>query len=385
MSVSAEVASATNQQLAPVVDDLSAFVLGGRLQSRLPHHVANETDVRTPAQGFADAVDAERIGFRRVWLSERFNIKEAATLLSGMAAHTTRLEVGTGVIRSSDRHPKLMAATAATMQACYGDRFVLGLGQGEAEYNRVALGLAEAPGYPGLIDYVDILRRLWRGETIEYDGRAGSFHGLALGDVYHGGPPPVWYGSFGGPRAAAAVARAFDGIMLCPLLTPEATANARRNIDQACERVGRDPASVRVAQCVVTAADLDEYETRQQTYARAVTYMQIEHWAKATVRVNGWDLVPANKLREFDKFKGMASADEHFHRRDLMDATDLIPDEWIEATCAVGSASDCVRKFEEFSDAGADEIITYGTTPGQNAGVVAAWRDRGTPQRKAAR
>lgn len=368
--------SASGTELPPVVDDLSAFVLGGRLKSELPDDVANDTDVRTPAQGFADAVDAERIGFRRVWLSERFNIKEAAVLLSGMAAHTTRLEVGTGVIRTTDRHPKLMASTAATMQACYGDRFVLGLGQGEAEYNRVVLGLSESPGYQGLVDYVGILRRLWRGEKIEYDGPAGHHHGIALGDLYHGGPPPVWYGSFGGPQATSAVATAFDGIMLCPLLTPEATANARRGIDRACERIGRDPGTVRVAQCVITAADLDEYETRQQTYARAVTYMQIDHWAKATVRVNGWSLEPANRLREFDQFKGMPSADEQFHRRDLMDATELIPDEWITASCAVGTAADCVRKFEEFRAAGADEIITYGTTPGQNAGVVDAWRDR---------
>lgn len=366
---------------APVVDDLSTFVLGGRLQSQLPDGLANTTEVRTPIQGFADAIDAERIGFRRVWLSERFNIKEAATLLSGMAAHTSRLELGTGVIRPSDRHPKLMAAFAATMQACYGPRFVLGLGQGEADYNRVALGLSAAPGYAGLVDYVGLLRQLWRGERVDYDGPAGSFHGLAMGDTYHGDPPPVWYGSFGGPRAARAVAEAFDGIMLCPLLTPGATRAARKNIDVACERIGRDPGTVRVAQCVITAPDLDEFETRQQTYARAVTYMQIDHWAKATVKVNNWDLAPAVRLQQADEFAGMASADEHFHRRDLMEATRFIPDEWIAESCALGTSEQCVDKMLEFRNAGADEIIIYGTTPGQNQGVVESWRARASSGR----
>jgi probable F420-dependent oxidoreductase len=362
--------------LAPVVDDLSAFVLGGRLRSQLPTEVRNETEVRTPAHGFADAQAAEQVGFRRVWLSERFNIKEAGTLLSGMAAHTTRLEVGTGVVRPTDRNPKLMAAWGATMHACYGPRFVLGLGRGEAEYNRIALGLARSPGYDALVDYVQILRRLWAGETIDYEGPAGRYANMALGDLYEGPAPQVWYGSFGNARACDAVARAFDGIMLCPLLGPQATAATRRHLDAACQRIGRDPASVRIAQCVITAPELDELETRQLLHARAVTYMQIEHWAKYTVATNGWDIGPALKLQELKQFAGMASADEKFHRRDLLDAADLIPQEWIDETCAYGSIDDCVRKFAEFRAAGADEIVTYGSTPQQNAGVVSAWRAR---------
>lgn len=360
--------------LAPVLEDISGFVLGGRLKSHLPPDVRNETEVRTPAQGFTDGIEAERLGYRRVWLSERFNIKEADIILGGIAAKTSRLEVCTGVIRTTDRHPKLMAAMGATMHACYGPRFVLGLGMGEAQYNREALGMIGAAGYDGLTDYVDILKRLWRGETVNYHGPAGAFSNMALGDIYEGPAPEVWYGSFGNPKASQAVARAFDGIMLVPLLTPEATAAAKQNIVRECERIGRDPATVRIAQSVISAPELDELETRQLCHARAVTYMQIEHWAKYTCNTNRWDMGPALKLQQHKKFQGMMAADEKFHRKDLMDATDLIPESWITETCAFGSIDSCIRKLLEFKDAGADEIVTYGSTPGQNARLLDAWR-----------
>jgi 5,10-methylenetetrahydromethanopterin reductase len=48
---------------------------------------------------------------------------------------------------------------------------------------------------------------------------------------------------------------------------------------------------------------------------------------------------------------------------------------------ALGSIDDCVRKLQEFKDAGADEIATYGNTPGQNARLVAAWREHSTTRR----
>jgi len=140
-----------------VLSDLSAYLIGGRVvpEGRPGRY---ETDARTPAQGVADGVDAERIGFRRVFLSERWNLKEAAVILSAVAARTERIEVASGIITTAARHPLHMAGMAATLQATFGPRFVLGLGRGNPGWLTGA-GL-EMTGYAGLADYVDILRRL---------------------------------------------------------------------------------------------------------------------------------------------------------------------------------------------------------------------------------
>ena len=100
---------------AYAIDDLSAYVIAGRVKVQ-PSPVS-ETAARTPAQGVDDGVVAERIGFRRVFLSERWNLKEAGALLGRIAARTTRIGVGAGVIPPAPRHPMHAAGFASTMQS----------------------------------------------------------------------------------------------------------------------------------------------------------------------------------------------------------------------------------------------------------------------------
>jgi probable F420-dependent oxidoreductase len=359
----------------PVVDDLSAFLISGRVVSRRPVDTRDETGARTPVDGIEDGVAADRLGFRRVFISERWNLKEVAVLLAAVAARTPRIELATGLVSPARRNVLHMAAFGATMHACFGPRFVLGLGRGDHSYLR-SEGL-RTQGFDGLCDYVEIVRRLWAGETVTYEGPAGRYDGIKLGDIYEGEHPKVWYGTFALPKGANAIARSFDGVLLPPVLTPAATAAAVARIRQACERIDRDPASVRICQCVITAPDLSDDETRALAHARAVTYLQAPEYGDALVRANEWDIAPVEKLRAHNHFQGNKQmADLAYHRIQLMEPAQLIPDAWMNQTCALGSVDQCVSQLQRFRDAGADEIATYGSTPAQNAGLIEAWRAR---------
>lgn len=359
-----------------VVDDLSAYLIAGRVVSHLPAELPNETSARTVAQGIADGREAERLGFANAYLSERWNLKDAGVLLGAVGAGTERIGLGTGLVSPARRHVLHMAAFGATMHAAFGPRFVLGLGRGDHAYLRHE-GLRTA-GFAGVVDYVRILHRLWAGETVTYDGPAGSYRDIKLGDVYTGPRPRVYYGTFGLPRAAAAVAEVFDGVILPPMMTPEATARSVHRLRTACAAIDRDPASLRIVQCVVTAPDLDDDEARTLAHARAVTYLQAPEYGRALVRVNDWDMAPVQRLRdslaEAQRQAGDELADTAFHRFQLMEAARLIPDEWMSSTCGFGTAEQCATTLRQYRDAGADEVSTYGSTPGQNAGVLAAWR-----------
>lgn len=298
-----------------VVDDLSAFLIAGRVISHHRPDAVDATGSRTPVDGINDGVMAEALGFRRVFLSERWNLKEGEGL--------------------------------------------------------------RTQGFQGLCDYVDIVRRLWGGETVSYDGPAGRYDNIKLGDTYEGPQPKVWYGTFGLPHAAQAVARAFDGVLLPPVFTPDATAAAVARIRSACDRVGRDPETVRICQCVITAPDLSDDESRALAHARAVTYLQAPEYGDALVRANGWDTGPVEKLRAHPQFSGRTEmADLGFHRIELMEPSRLIPEAWMQETSALGSVRECVAKLQQFRDAGADEIATYGSTPGQNVELIDARRRR---------
>ena len=358
-----------------VLSDLSAYLISGRVVE-VTTATTHETDARTPAQGVQDGVDAERIGFRRVFLSERWNLKEAAVVLSAVAARTERIELASGIITTAARHPLHMAGMAATLQATFGPRFILGIGRGNPGWLSGA-GL-EMTTYAGLTDYVDILRRLWRGEHVAYSGPLGQFSHLQLEDVHDLQAPPVWFGTLGQPVAARTAAACFDGVLLPPVFTPEATESIVRRLRAECERIDRDPAGLRICQSVITAPDLDESETRALAHARAVTYLDAPGYGEMLVRLNGWDPAPLARLRDHKQFDGMQTtvSDLSFHRYQLLGPAALVPDEWMEQSCALGSVADCVQTLRRFRAAGADEIVTYGSTPNQNSAVADAWRQK---------
>ncbi len=360
--------------LAPVVEDMSAFIIAGAVSAD-PDRFERETEGRTPAQGLQDGVDAEQLGFRRVWLSERWDIKQADVILSGIAARTHRLELCTGVIAPTTRRLWAVASLAATMQACYGERFVLGLGRGDNGGMR-AMGLS-AVRFTTLVEIVDICRRLWAGETVTYDGPAGRLDRFAFSETYPGNPPPVWFAGFAYEKSLDTIAQAFDGVMLPPTVTPEFVAAAKQRIVTACEKHDRDPGEVRIAVPVVTAPDLDEIESMSISAGRIVTYLEHREYGDALARANQWDPKIVERLRNHEQFQGLRGpADFAFHRHQLLGPASVLPTEWIHDTCAIGSVDEVVTNLARFIDAGADEIATYGSTPRQNSAMIAAWRDR---------
>jgi probable F420-dependent oxidoreductase len=359
--------SALDGDIAPVVTDMSTYLISGRVRSSEPEDPRLGRSVR---QGVQDGVDAERLGFRRVFISERHDIKEAGVILGGVGALTSRVEIGTGAVSVPSRDPRMAAALGATMQAAYGPRFILGLGRATAGF----MG-QKAITYRALTDYVAIIRRLWRGETVHYEGPAGSYQGIRLQDTYDGPPPQIWGVLLGGPVACRTAANIYDGVILNPFLTAEAVSNAVGWIRQECTRIDRDPTSIRICHPIVTACELDDLETRLLCHARAVTYFQYDQ-GEVWMRLNGWPEEFCDTLRQHAQLNTVASADQHFHRRDLLGPASLIPDEWMQDTCGIGTPAECVTTLQRYRDAGADEVILYGSAPSQNAKLIRAWANR---------
>ncbi|MFE9750151.1 TIGR03857 family LLM class F420-dependent oxidoreductase [Saccharothrix saharensis] len=362
------------EELAPVVEDISAWIVAGAVGSD-PDRFRRPTDGRTPAQGVQDGVDAEKLGFRRIWLSERWNIKLADVILAGVAARTTRLGIGTGAIVPTTRHAWATAALGATMHAAFGERFILGLGRGEKDALK-GMGIKVAT-VEAMLDYIDIYRRLWAGEAVRYDGPAGRFDHLRFAQTYHGKPPEIWLAGMAKDRGAEVIAKACDGVLLPPMFTPEATGKAVERIRAACERIDRDPATVRVCVPVVTAPEMDESETMAISAGRLTTYLQFRYYGDMLAAENGWDPEPIRRLRGHEQFRGLdRSADHTFHRHQVLGPAAELPWDWITDCSAIGSVDECVASLQRFRDAGADEVATYGSTPMQNAALIAAWRHR---------
>ncbi len=93
--------------------------------------------------------------------------------LDAMAAATTRLRVGTFVLNNDLRHPVLVARDAAALDLLSEGRLELGIGAGHAEPEYAALGVPfdrPAERVARLAEAIGILRRLFDGDTVTFDG-----------------------------------------------------------------------------------------------------------------------------------------------------------------------------------------------------------------------
>jgi 5,10-methylenetetrahydromethanopterin reductase len=336
--------------------DLAVYVLPGR--------------VSDPGAGIAEAAEAEAAGFGAVYVSERLDLKDAGVTCGAVVATTDRVRVGTALIHQSTRHPLAIAAMAATLQTMSGGRFVLGLGRGLGAL-APSLGVPP-PTLAGLEHLVSVLRRLWAGERITEAGPAGSFRGLRFTDLPPVNPPPVLFGTIG-PRGLELAGRAFDGVILHPFLTVEAVRRSVKKVREAAERAGRDSSKVRIVSTLVAAPGLSAEREDIAVRARAVSYLQVKGLGELLADWNGWDPAILERLRNHATLAGRGIADTAMDRPKLVDAAEVIPEDWLESGAALGTVSACIQRAKEYRDAGADEILIHGALPAEAAPMAAAW------------
>jgi F420-dependent oxidoreductase-like protein len=131
-----------------------------------------------PAELVELAVEAEALGYDSAWTAEAWGT-DAVTVLAFLAARTSTLKLGSGIMQIPARTPAMTAMTAVTLDLISGGRFLLGLG---------ASGPAVAEGWHGqefgrplarTREYVEIVRAALRREPLDYHG---EYYDVPRGD-----------------------------------------------------------------------------------------------------------------------------------------------------------------------------------------------------------
>jgi FMNH2-dependent dimethyl sulfone monooxygenase len=214
------------------------------------------------------AAQAEAGGADSLWLVDHFfhreegapigseeGVHEPWTLLSALAAVTTRVELGTLVLSTSFRPAGMLAKMAATADAVAGGRLILGLGCGWHKPEYDAFGFPFDHRVGRFEDALRIIAPLVRGERVTYDGPYQQVHEAALV------PPPIRSRlpilvAAKGERMLRLTAQHADAWQTAWFGLPDERYRGRfRDLLAACASVGRDPATLELTVGVDVAED----------------------------------------------------------------------------------------------------------------------------------
>jgi len=221
--------------------------------------------VSTAAVPGADPVAAgrraEELGFDFVSASDHLHGRQPTyepwTMLSWIAAATSRVRVATRVLGVPYRPPAVLAKMAESFDRLSGGRLILGLGGGAVDEEFRAFGLpvrSPRDKVDGLEEAIRIARGLWSRPRFSFDGRLYRTDGADL-EPKPDRHIPIWLGTYGN-RALALTGRLADGwIPSLGYAPPERVVAMRERVLAAASAAGRDPAEITCAYNVGVRVD----------------------------------------------------------------------------------------------------------------------------------
>jgi probable F420-dependent oxidoreductase len=196
---------------------------------------------------------AEALGFDFVSSSDHpadaHSPYEVWTLLSWIAAATSRIKVATRVLGVPYRAPALVAKMAETLDRLSGGRLILGLGGGysDDEFRAFGLGVpSPAEKVTGMEEAIRIVRGLWQQPRLTFTGQRYRVEDAVL-EPKPAHRIPIWLGTYG-PRALRLTGELADGwIPSLGYAPPDQVAALQQTIRAAAVAAGRDPDEITMA------------------------------------------------------------------------------------------------------------------------------------------
>jgi probable F420-dependent oxidoreductase len=214
---------------------------------------------RAPADLLEQVRVADDTGWHGVWLADHYmpntgdttpargDTYECWALLPALAAVTERVRIGTLVSPTSVHHPALLAKRASTVDRLSGGRMVLGLGAGWQINEHYAYGIElEPPGkrVSRFEESIQIVRSMLAEESTTFHGAYYDITDAPCDPKPVQSPLPLLVGTRS-PRMLRITARHADEWNTWG--SPEQAAVHRAALIETCDKVGRDPATVRTS------------------------------------------------------------------------------------------------------------------------------------------
>jgi len=306
----------------------------------------------------------EALGYDSVWTAEAYG-SDAITPLAYLAALTTKIKLGTGIMQMPGRTPAMCAMTCSTLDALSGGRMLVGLGLSGPQVVEGWHGVPYGKPAARTREYVEILRKIWaREEPVVYQGQ--EYHlpytgpdatglGKPLKSILHGRQLPVYLATMGpvNIRATAELADGWLPIWFSPqragLFKPDLDAGFARRKDGK----GRKDFDI-AAGCNVNITD----------DVKAGLATQKAHLA---LYMGGMGARSKNFHNDMAKKYGYVEAAERIQELYLAgrkaEAEAAVPDELVDEMSLVGPEARIRERFRAWEDAGVTTMLVNAAQP----------------------
>jgi 5,10-methylenetetrahydromethanopterin reductase len=278
---------------------------------------------------------ADDIGMESIWMSDHLCFRDSLTTSMALLASTQSIKVAAAPMSPYSRTPIITAMSIATLEEFAPGRVIASPGTGNAAALKEA-GIESPHPLRTMREYVEILRRFLKGDTVNFQGQMFQIHGAKMGFV----PPlPIkMYITAVRPRMLQLGGELGDGVLLSGGCSPGYIAQCIGEIAKGAGKVGKSLKDVDVAGFVTAAVSNSAKEAIEANKLFLAYIFRNAHHAE-NIRLGG------GKVDQ----EGLAAA---VARRDWDGAKKFISDEVVHAHSVAGTPADCRAHLESFVKGG---------------------------------
>ncbi|MFD4350738.1 LLM class F420-dependent oxidoreductase [Streptomyces coelicoflavus] len=341
-------------------------------------------DFLAHADNTALAQEAERLGLTSCWAGEAYGA-DAVSVLGHLAAHTTRIGIGSAILQVPARTPAMTGMTAASLDLLSGGRFRLGLGSSGPQVSEGWHGVRFGKPLGRTREYADIVRRVLRRERVEVAGAHYTLPlphgpGLPLKLIVHPVRERVpLYLAATGPKALELAGEIADG-WLALFYSADQADHALRHIAAGRGAAGRGMDSFDVVATVPVAVHEDVEKAADMVRGYVALY------------VGGMGSREKNFYNEIAVRAGFEKAAHEIQDRylsgDRPGAHRAVPFDLVDRTSLIGDEERMAARMKEFAEAGVttlalklmDESAPLEARIGTLRTAVRAWEKSGVAE-----
>lgn len=296
-----------------------------------------------PAHGILELAPLiEAAGFSAFWKGES-NSTDPLVLLSGIAACTKRIKLGTAIYHIYGRSPVTIGIQAATLQDMSGGRLLLGLGVANKTIAAWHGGVFDHP-LTRAREYIEIVRKTAAGERVEYAGKiysTGQRFQLSWKPSY---PQfPIYLAGLG-EQMTRLVGEIADGVFI-NMATPATIRMIADRVRTGAQQAGRDPSQIEIIAKVRVSLNADPRLARSKL-RQVLTFYNIADHYKDMLTASGFG-------------PEVAAVQKAFKEGGFKAAQPLITDEYMDKLPVIPATSiqEIKERLAPFIQAGATRLI----------------------------